>query len=53
MWGVTSSAAQLSIITQELQDRLAQQIVRQVMAVVNNLAPDDPTGNGENAAPAQ
>ena len=51
--GVTSSAAQLSIITQELQDRLAQQIVRQVMAVVNNLAPDDPTGNGENAAPAQ
>ncbi len=34
--GVTSSAAQLSIITQELQDRLAQQIVRQIMAAVNN-----------------
>jgi LPS-assembly lipoprotein len=37
--GVTSSAAQLSVVTQELQDRLAQQIVRQVMAVVKKTAP--------------
>ena len=49
--GVTSSAAQLSIITQELQDRLAQQIVRQVMAVVNNPAPENEASDG--AASAQ
>jgi LPS-assembly lipoprotein len=38
--GVTSSAAQLSIIMQELQERLAEQIVRQIMAVVNDPVPE-------------
>ncbi len=38
--GVTSSAAQLSIIMKELQERLAEQIVRQIMAVVNNAEPE-------------
>ncbi len=51
--GVTSSAAQLSLITQELQDRLAQQIVRQVMAVVKNPPPVNAANSGDSAASAQ
>jgi LPS-assembly lipoprotein len=44
--GVTSSAAQLSIISRELQERLAQQIVRRVAAVESDTDPEEPVDSG-------
>jgi len=43
--GVTSSAAQLTIITRELQERLAEQIVRRMAAIDPNATVDDRDGD--------
>lgn len=43
--GVTSSAAQLSIIMRELQERLAEQIVRRVAAIDPNAIVTDSDGD--------
>ena len=47
--GVTNSAAQLSIVSRELQERLAQQIVRRVAAVESDTDPEEPVDTGSSA----